>query len=247
MKHTGNCFCGTVEIQVTGTPEAMGYCHCAGCRSSSGKPFHAFSLWKPEAVRIKAGSQHIVAPRQPDNPTRVRSSRTNTAPHRVRRPTADSTSTWSGRNPHAPSDSARREGTTRRVRRVGYPIFTPEDAVAQVRGREGGAPIAIVFGRESSGLTNPELALCSIQSTIPTATEKHSLNLAQAVQVLAYELRLALLGRADATPVTTAPTGPASASSRRSARGRFPRRGRPKHRLRECVCPSDSRRTKRPL
>jgi tRNA (cytidine32/uridine32-2'-O)-methyltransferase len=79
-------------------------------------------------------------------------------------------------------------GTTRRVRRVGYPIFTPEEAVAQIRGREGGAPVAIVFGRESSGLTNPELALCSIQSTIPTATEKHSLNLAQAVLIYGYLL-----------------------------------------------------------
>jgi TrmH family RNA methyltransferase len=79
-------------------------------------------------------------------------------------------------------------GTTRRVRRVGYPIFTPEEAVAQVRGREGGAPVALVFGRESSGLTNPELALCSIQSTIPTATEKHSLNLAQSVLIYCYLL-----------------------------------------------------------
>ena len=65
MSHFGGCICGAIEFEVTGTPEAMGYCHCAGCRSSSGKPFHAFSLWKPAAVRIKAGSQHIVAPRQP--------------------------------------------------------------------------------------------------------------------------------------------------------------------------------------
>jgi TrmH family RNA methyltransferase len=79
-------------------------------------------------------------------------------------------------------------GTTRRVRRVGYPIFTPEEAVLQVRDRGPGAPAAIVFGRESSGLTNPELALCSIHSTVPTATEKHSLNLAQAVLVYCYHL-----------------------------------------------------------
>src|SRR5262245_15050501 len=79
-------------------------------------------------------------------------------------------------------------GTTRRVRRVGYPIHTPEEAVEQIQVREGGAPAAIVFGRESSGLTNPELALCSIQSTVPTATENHSLNLAQAVLVYSYLL-----------------------------------------------------------
>jgi TrmH family RNA methyltransferase len=79
-------------------------------------------------------------------------------------------------------------GTTRRRRRVGYPIFTPEEAVDQICGRERDAPVAIVFGRESSGLTNPELALCSIHSTIPVASETHSLNLAQAVMIYCYFL-----------------------------------------------------------
>jgi TrmH family RNA methyltransferase len=79
-------------------------------------------------------------------------------------------------------------GTTRRTRRVGYPVFTPEDAARQIRRRAESRPVALVFGRESSGLTNPELALCSIQSTIPCATEQHSLNLAQAVQVYCYSL-----------------------------------------------------------
>jgi TrmH family RNA methyltransferase len=84
-------------------------------------------------------------------------------------------------------------GTTRRTRRVGYPVFTPEEAVGQIHGRGADAPSAIVFGRESSGLTNPELALCSIQSTIPVATENHSLNLAQAVLVYSYVLYQASL------------------------------------------------------
>jgi tRNA/rRNA methyltransferase len=79
-------------------------------------------------------------------------------------------------------------GTTRRVRRVGYPVFTPEQAAKQIRLRGNQALAAIVFGRESSGLTNPELALCSIQSTVPTATENHSLNLAQAVLIYCYHL-----------------------------------------------------------
>ena len=52
MKHTGNCFCGAVEVQVTGSPEGMGYCHCSSCRSWSGGPVNAFTLWKPEAVEI---------------------------------------------------------------------------------------------------------------------------------------------------------------------------------------------------
>src|SRR5258708_4912060 len=84
-------------------------------------------------------------------------------------------------------------GTTRRTRRVGYPVFTPEEAVGQIYRRGANAPAAIVFGRESSGLTNPELALCSIQSTIPVATENHSLNLAQAVLIYCNELYQAAL------------------------------------------------------
>ena len=37
----------------------MGYCHCRSCRSWSGGPVNAFSLWKPEAVRVTAGAEHI--------------------------------------------------------------------------------------------------------------------------------------------------------------------------------------------
>ena len=59
MKHVGNCFCGAVTIEVTGEPAAMGYCHCRSCRSWSGGPVNAFSLWKPEAVRITEGAQHV--------------------------------------------------------------------------------------------------------------------------------------------------------------------------------------------
>ena len=40
-------------------PEGMGYCHCASCRSWSGSPVSAFSLWKPEAVLIKSGAEHV--------------------------------------------------------------------------------------------------------------------------------------------------------------------------------------------
>jgi hypothetical protein len=65
MLHFGRCICGAIEVEVTGSPEAMGYCHCNSCRSCSGKPFHAFSLWKPEAVRIKAGSQYVVTSQKP--------------------------------------------------------------------------------------------------------------------------------------------------------------------------------------
>jgi hypothetical protein len=59
MAHVGSCFCGTVQIEVTGEPEAMGYCHCRSCRSWSGGPVNAFSLWKPEAVRVTSGAEHL--------------------------------------------------------------------------------------------------------------------------------------------------------------------------------------------
>lgn len=57
--HSGACFCGAVEIQVTGQPSAMGYCHCRSCRSWSGGPVNAFSLWPPEAVQVTKGAEHV--------------------------------------------------------------------------------------------------------------------------------------------------------------------------------------------
>jgi hypothetical protein len=59
MKLTGTCFCGAVAIEVSGSREAMGYCHCGSCRSWSGGPVNAFSLWKPETVRITAGAENV--------------------------------------------------------------------------------------------------------------------------------------------------------------------------------------------
>ncbi|WP_264213282.1 GFA family protein [Leisingera thetidis] len=58
-RHTGSCFCGAVEIEATGKPEAMGYCHCSSCRSWSAGPVNAFTLWKPEAVRVTRGQDKI--------------------------------------------------------------------------------------------------------------------------------------------------------------------------------------------
>ena|SRR5215203_2096217 len=52
MTYKGECFCGAIRIEVTGDPEGMGYCHCRSCRSWSGGPVNAFTLWKPDAVRV---------------------------------------------------------------------------------------------------------------------------------------------------------------------------------------------------
>jgi hypothetical protein len=57
--HTGKCFCGAVEVEVSGAPEAMGYCHCGSCRSWSAGPVNAFTLWKSATVKITKGAQHV--------------------------------------------------------------------------------------------------------------------------------------------------------------------------------------------
>ncbi len=58
-KYNGSCFCGAVQFTVTGEPAAMGYCHCESCRTWSAGPVNAFSLWKPEALVITKGADHI--------------------------------------------------------------------------------------------------------------------------------------------------------------------------------------------
>ena len=57
--HRGGCFCGAVEIEVHGTAEAMGYCHCSSCRSWSASPVNAFTLWKPENVKVTKGAEFL--------------------------------------------------------------------------------------------------------------------------------------------------------------------------------------------
>src|SRR4051812_50117973 len=57
--HTGTCFCGAVQIRVTGQPVAMGYCHCSSCRLWSAGPVNAFTLWKPDAVEVTKGGDRL--------------------------------------------------------------------------------------------------------------------------------------------------------------------------------------------
>src|SRR5262249_476887 len=57
--YDGECFCGVVKLELSGEPEAMAYCHSRSCRSWSGGPVNAFTLWKPDAVRITAGAEHV--------------------------------------------------------------------------------------------------------------------------------------------------------------------------------------------
>jgi hypothetical protein len=61
QNHTykGTCFCGAVEIEVTGEPALTGYCHCDSCRHWSAGPVNAFTLWSPEAVKVTKGADKI--------------------------------------------------------------------------------------------------------------------------------------------------------------------------------------------
>ena len=88
-------------------------------------------------------------------------------------------------------------GTSARRRHVPLPELSPQEAARQLVEAAGRGPVALLFGRERTGLENAELQRCHASVGIPTNPDFSSLNLAAAVQVLAYELRLALLAVAE--------------------------------------------------
>jgi TrmH family RNA methyltransferase len=86
-------------------------------------------------------------------------------------------------------------GTTARGRRVRRNYARPRDAAAEiVEVARSGDDIALIFGREDRGLSNEELDLCNRLAVVPTDPDHSSLNLAQAVLVIAYEIFLAAEG-----------------------------------------------------
>lgn len=58
-RYSGSCFCGAVEIEASGAPLEMGYCHCNSCRAYSGGPLSAYILWKSEDVRVTRGAERL--------------------------------------------------------------------------------------------------------------------------------------------------------------------------------------------
>ena len=86
-------------------------------------------------------------------------------------------------------------GTSARSRSIPWPLMTPKEAAAQTIQLQEDAQIAFVFGREQSGLTNEELHCCHAHIHIPANEKYSSLNLAQAVQVITYELFQASLAQ----------------------------------------------------
>lgn len=88
-------------------------------------------------------------------------------------------------------------GTSARDRRIPWPLLDPREcASVSVEQSAGGGEVALVFGREYAGLTNEELQRCQYHVHIPSDPQFSSLNLAAAVQVLTYEVRMAWLAAA---------------------------------------------------
>ncbi|MFL6653361.1 MAG: RNA methyltransferase [Sulfurifustis sp.] len=79
-------------------------------------------------------------------------------------------------------------GTTARSRRIEWPALNPADAAARLLQEAERGPVAVLFGHERTGLTNAELDRCHALVSIPANPEYPSLNLACAVQILAYEI-----------------------------------------------------------
>ena len=101
-------------------------------------------------------------------------------------------------------------GATARNRRIQLEPLHPRDAAQRAIKATASGPVAVVFGRERTGLENHELQLCHAAVHIPSDPAFSSLNLASAVQVLSYELRCALLGGAgkgDGDAARTPPPG----------------------------------------
>jgi len=85
-------------------------------------------------------------------------------------------------------------GTTARKRSLSQPLFDPRTAAEKAVQEAGRHEVALVFGREKSGLDNEEIRRCHWLVNIPTSESYSSINLAQAVQILVYEVHLAMIG-----------------------------------------------------
>ena len=103
--HVGTCFCGAVEIAVTGEPAVMGYCHCASCRAWSAGPVNAFTLWPPDAVKVTKGADNVASYQKPRRASQVVQDLRRPPLHRAPGVGRDRTST---RRRSPPSRSSRR-------------------------------------------------------------------------------------------------------------------------------------------
>lgn len=101
-------------------------------------------------------------------------------------------------------------GASARHRRMGCPEMDPRECARQAMEQAASKPVALVFGPERSGLANEELDLCSAIVYIPANPDYSSLNLSQAVQIIAYELRQQQILERELPPRESPLAGPAS-------------------------------------
>ena len=87
-------------------------------------------------------------------------------------------------------------GTSARERRVPWPVQDARRCAERIASHSSNERVAVLFGREDRGLLNEELQHCNLHCHIPTHESYASLNLAMAVQIVAYELRMTQLGEA---------------------------------------------------
>jgi TrmH family RNA methyltransferase len=83
-------------------------------------------------------------------------------------------------------------GTTARARHLAWRIVEPHEAAGEIAAAATTSEVAVLFGAERTGLTNDEIELCQLLLTIPTGSNYGSLNVAMAVQVVTYEILLAV-------------------------------------------------------
>ncbi|OUS24862.1 hypothetical protein A9Q99_23295 [Gammaproteobacteria bacterium 45_16_T64] len=83
-------------------------------------------------------------------------------------------------------------GASARMRSIPWPVMTPRQAAEQVANEPDESQVAIVFGRENSGMTNDELRKCHYHVCIPANEEYGVLNVASAIQLICYEMRVRL-------------------------------------------------------
>jgi tRNA (cytidine32/uridine32-2'-O)-methyltransferase len=98
-------------------------------------------------------------------------------------------------------------GSSARLRSIPWPLITPQQCAVKAADDSRLNEVALIFGREDAGLTNEELQLCHFHVNIPADEKLSSLNLAAAVMVISYEVRMELLKREAAGQ--TAPVAPA--------------------------------------
>ncbi|SFN64472.1 tRNA (cytidine32/uridine32-2'-O)-methyltransferase [Xenorhabdus japonica] len=96
-------------------------------------------------------------------------------------------------------------GTSARSRTLSWPMVEPRECGERCVKTASHSPVAIVFGRERVGLTNEELQKCNYHLYIPTNPEYGSLNLAMAVQLVSYEIRMANLAAQEQPEEATSP------------------------------------------